>query len=206
MNLMFLIDLLKTANSVEEIDHYREEIAGLIPRVRDMFDYDQKHSAHQFDLWNHSIHTVLNLPRNLDDGMLYLAALLHDIGKPESQCKSKRVDDTNMHYYGHPKKSMEILRDEVIPHWLNSGEKLLPADIKRLLYYVEYHDDRVSEKVKHVRRHTNMVSFDDFQKLMLLQVADAKAHVMIPVVLERIKVCTALAGEKGRELWEEIGD
>ena len=206
MNLMFLIDLLKTANSVEEIDHYREEIAGLIPRVRDMFDYDQKHSAHQFDLWNHSIHTVLNLPRNLDDGMLYLAALLHDIGKPESQCKSKRVDDTNMHYYGHPKKSMEILRDEVIPHWLNSGEKLLPADIKRLLYYVEYHDDRVSEKVKHVRWHTNMVSFDDFQKLMLLQVADAKAHVMIPVVLERIKVCTDLAGEKGRELWEEIGD
>ena len=40
MNIMFLIDLLKTANSVEEIDHYREEIAGLIPRVRDMFDYD----------------------------------------------------------------------------------------------------------------------------------------------------------------------
>ncbi len=203
---MFLIDLLKTANSVEEIEHYREDIAAKIPRVRDMFDFDQKHSAHQYDLWNHSIHTVLNLPRNLDDGMLYLAALLHDIGKPESQCKSKRVDDTNMHYYGHPKKSMEILRDEVIPHWLNSGEKLLPADIKRLLYYVEYHDDRVSEKVKHVRRHTNMVSFDEFQKLMLLQVADAKAHVMIPVIEERIKVCTALAGEKGRELWEEIGD
>lgn len=202
MNLMFLIALLKTANRVEEIEHYREDIASLIPRVRDMFDFDQKHSAHQFDLWNHSIHTVLNLPRNLDDGMLYLAALLHDIGKPETQCKSKRVDDVNMHYYGHPKKSMEIVRDEVIPYLLNSGEKLLSADMKRLLYYVEYHDDRVSEKVKHA----NMVSFDDFQKLMLLQVADAKAHVMIPIIEERIKVCTALAGEKGRELWDEIGD
>ena len=202
MNLMFLIALLKTANRVEEIEHYREDIASLIPRVRDMFDFDQKHSAHQFDLWNHSIHTVLNLPRNLDDGMLYLAALLHDIGKPETQCKSKRVDDVNMHYYRHPKKSMEIVRDEVIPYLLNSGEKLLSADMKRLLYYVEYHDDRVSEKVKHA----NMVSFDDFQKLMLLQVADAKAHVMIPIIEERIKVCTALAGEKGRELWDEIGD
>ena len=202
MNLMSLIALLKTANRVEEIEHYREDIASLIPRVRDMIDFDQKHSAHQFDLWNHSIHTVLNLPRNLDDGMLYLAALLHDIGKPETQCKSKRVDDVNMHYYGHPKKSMEIVRDEVIPYLLNSGEKLLSADMKRLLYYVEYHDDRVSEKVKHA----NMVSFDDFQKLMLLQVADAKAHVMIPIIEERIKVCTALAGEKGRELWDEIGD
>ena len=88
-------------------------------------------------------------------------------------------------------------------HYLNPKVAFRKArSSSALLYYVEYHDDRVSEKVKHA----NMVSFDDFQKLMLLQVADAKAHVMIPVVLERIKVCTALAGEKGRELWEEIGD
>ena len=114
MKLIDLIELLKSANSVEEIDEHRDEIALLIPMVRIMFDYDQQNHAHQYDLWNHCLHTVINLPRNLEDGMLYLAALLHDIGKPDSQCKGTREDDTNMHYYGHPKRSMEIVR-EIIP-------------------------------------------------------------------------------------------
>lgn len=204
MKLFDLIKLLKSANSVEEIDVHRDDIALLIPMVRIMFDYDQQNHAHQYDLWNHCLHTVINLPRNLEDGMLYLAALLHDIGKPDSQCKGTREDDTNMHYYGHPKRSMEIVRDEVIPYLLDMGEEILFSDIKRLIYYVEYHDDRVSVKLKHVRRHINMVELEEFQKLMVLQVADAKAHVMLPIIEERIRICTALAGEEGKELYERI--
>ena len=204
MKLSEVLELLKTANSVEEIDEHREAMALLIPKVRIMFDYDQQNHAHQYDLWNHCLHTVMNLPRNLEDGMLYLAALLHDIGKPDSQCKGTRENDTNMHYYGHQKKSMEIVRDEVIPYLLEMGEQLLFSDIKRLIYYVEYHDDRVSVKLKHVRRHINMVEFEDFQKLMLLQVADAKAHIMLPIIEERISICTALAGEEGTQLLELI--
>ena len=204
MKLSELLELLKTANSVEEIDEHREAMALLIPKVRIMFDYDQQNHAHQYDLWNHCLHTVMNLPRNLEDGVLYLAALLHDIGKPDSQCKGTRENDTNMHYYGHQKKSMEIVRDEVIPYLLEMGEQLLFSDIKRLIYYVEYHDDRVSVKLKHVRRHINMVEFEDFQKLMLLQVADAKAHIMLPIIEERISICTALAGEEGTQLLELI--
>lgn len=204
MKLIDLIELLKSANSVEEIDVHRDDITLLIPKVRIMFDYDQQNHAHQYDLWNHCLHTVINLPRNLEDGMLYLAALLHDVGKPDSQCKGMREDDTNMHYYGHPKRSMEIVRDEVIPYLLDMREEILFSDIKRLIYYVEYHDDRVSVKLKHVRRHINMVEFEEFQKLMVLQVADAKAHVMLPIIEERIRICTALADEEGKELYERI--
>lgn len=204
MKLFDLIKLLKSANSVEEIDVHRDDIKLLIPKVRIMFDFNQQNHAHQYDLWNHCLYTVINLPRNLEDGMLYLAALLHDIGKPDSQCKGMREDDTNMHYYGHPKRSMEIVRDEVIPYLLDMGEEILFSDIKRLIYYVEYHDDRVSVKLKHVRRHINMVEFEEFQKLMLLQVADAEAHVMLPIIEERIGICMALAGEEGKELFERI--
>ena len=204
MKLIDLIELLKSANSVEKIDTHRDDIALLIPKVRIMFDFNQQNHAHQYDLWNHCLHTVINLPRNMEDGMLYLAALLHDIGKPDSQCKGTREDDANMHYYGHPKRSMEIVRDEVIPYLLDMGEEILFSDIKRLIYYVEYHDDRVSVKLKHIRRHINMVEFEDFQKLMVLQVADAKAHVMLPIIEERIRICTALAGEEGKELFERI--
>lgn len=114
MKLSELLNLLKTAETVEEMDMRREEIAALIPAVRTMFGYDQKNSAHQYDLWMHSLHVVCNLPRRMENDMVYLAALLHDIGKPEAQCRGKREGDQDMHYYGHPEKSMEIVRDIVI--------------------------------------------------------------------------------------------
>ena len=61
---------------------------------------------------------ILNLERGcgLRRDVVYAAALLHDIGKPEAQCRGKREGDPDMHYYGHPEKSMEIVRKEQIPH------------------------------------------------------------------------------------------
>lgn len=202
MNLTELIKLLKTANNAEAIDKHREDIAELIPVVRIMFHYDQKNHAHQYDLWMHSLTVVANLPRGCDDDMLYLAALFHDIGKPDSQCRGVQEDDPNMHYYGHPKKSLEILDTVIIPLLDQKGYEISCMDIKRLRYYVEYHDDHVSKKLKHINRHMKMVSFDEFQKLMLLQVADAKAHIQLPVIVERAEICSALAGQEGEELYK----
>ena len=202
MILSELIELLKYADSTFEIDIKREEIAELIPAVRTMFDYDQQNHAHQYDLWMHSLNVVINLPRGLEDDMLYLAALFHDIGKPESQCKGRRPDDTNMHYYGHPKKSKEIVDSVIIPNLDQKGYEISCMDVKRLLYYVEHHDDYVSKKLKHLNRHLKMVSFVEFKNLMLLQVADAKAHVQLPIIVERGEVCSALAGEEGEALYK----
>jgi len=200
-----LIVLLRNSESAKEIDACRKEIAQVIPSVRSMFDYDQQNYAHCYDLWMHCVHTVILLPRNLEDGMLYLAALLHDIGKPDCRVVGTREGDTNMHYYGHPKRSMEIVRDEVIPHLLNSGINLSEDDRRRLLYYVEWHDDRMSLRMHHLREHLRIpVSIEEFQKLMLLQVADAKAHVMIPIVERRVEICEKLAGEYGVELYQRI--
>ena len=200
-----LILLLKKKEDVQEIDKHREEIAEWLPRVRTMFEYDQKNRAHQFDLWMHCVHTVVGMPRNLEDDMLYLAALLHDIGKPDCQVKGKRPDDRDMHYYGHPLRSREIVETEVIPFLLEKGVELSADDIHRLIYYVAHHDDRMSLQLKHVWEHMNIpVSFETFQKLMLLEVSDALAHVQIPVVAERVQVCSALAGEEGRKLYEQI--
>lgn len=201
MELIDLVRLLKTSDSVEEIDKYRKEIGALIPAVTIMFDYNQKNHAHQFDLWIHSLNVVINLPRNLDDDMLYLAALFHDIGKPDSQCRGSKKDDVNMHYYGHPKRSMEIVDSVIIPDLDHKGYKISCMNVKRLLYYVEYHDDHVSKKLKHINRHMRMASFEEFKKLMLLQVADAKAHVQLPIISERVEVCSALAGEEGEALY-----
>lgn len=118
MDFKEILQLLKISTTAEEIDKKRTEIAEWIPVVQTMFDYDQNSKYHQYDLWMHSIHTVLGLPRDLDDDMLYLAALLHDIGKPECRCKGKREDDTDSHYYGHPDVSKKIVSEQVIPYIL----------------------------------------------------------------------------------------
>ncbi len=202
-----ILTLLKNATTVEEIDKYREEIAQWIPKVRIMFEFDQKNKAHQYDLWTHCMHTVIGLPKGIEDNMLYLAALLHDIGKPDCQVSGKREGDTDMHYYGHPVKSLAIVRDEVLPVLLKKGVVLCDDDKRRLLYYVEYHDDRVSVKRKHVRRHLNIpVSLQEFQRLMLLEASDAKAHVQMPIIAQRVEICEQLAGEEGMNLYQLIQD
>lgn len=205
MNFEEMKLLLKTAGTAEEIDKRREEIAELLPKVRIMFDFDQKNYAHQYDLWMHCVHTVMGIPREIEDDMLYLAALLHDIGKPDCQVVGKREDDVNMHYYGHPARSMEIVRDEVIPGLLQNGINLSEDERRRLIYYVEYHDDRMGLRLHHLRRHLRIpVSLEEFQKLMHLQMADAKAHVLIPIVEKRIEICEQLAGQYGLEQYQRI--
>ena len=199
-----LIKLLKHAETAEEIDKYREEIAKLIPQVRRMFDYDQKNHAHQFDLWMHCLYTVIGLERGMDDDMLYLAALLHDIGKPDCQVRGLRPDDENMHYYGHPERSAEIVQNEILYTLYENGVNLFFEDQMRLVYFVRYHDDSVSLRLKHIRGHLKRVSLDDFKKLMLLQVADAKAHVMLPVIVKRIEICEKLSGSYADYLQEQI--
>ena len=205
MDLRELIGLLRHASEVKEIDKYRAEITELIPETRRMVDFNQQNYAHQYDLWEHSLQTVVGLPKDVEDDMVYLAALIHDIGKPDCQSYDERDGKVNMHYYGHPKRSMEITRDGIIPGIIAKGEKLTEDEQRRLLYYVEYHDDRVSLRMKHLRRHLNLgASVAEFQNLMKLQVADAKAHVMIPIVQQRIEICEKLSGKYAEELYKDI--
>lgn len=205
MNLADLITILRESDSAADIDRHRPDIVQLIPKVKIMLDFNQQNYAHQYDLWEHCLQTVVGLPKDIDDDMVFLAAMLHDIGKPDCQTYDTRDGKVNMHYYGHPQRSMEIVKDAIIPELLSKGESLSDDEQRRLIYYVEYHDDRVSLRMKHLRRHLNMgVSLQEFQNLMRLQVADAKAHVLIPVVRQRIEICGKLAGEYGEELYRKI--
>ncbi len=205
MTLRELIQLLRRATDVREIDKYRDEIVELIPETKIMVNFNQQNYAHQYDLWEHSLQTVVELPKDVEDDMVYLAALIHDIGKPDCQIYDERDGKVNMHYYGHPVRSMEIARDKIIPGLIAKGEKLTEDEQRRLLYYVEYHDDRVSLRMKHLRRHLKLgSSVSEFQTLMKLQVADAKAHVLITIVQQRIEVCEKLSGEYAEELYREI--
>lgn len=193
-----LMDLLKNTRSAEELDEQREEIAAWMPGLRVMFGYDQRHPAHQYDLWIHTLHVVAELPRGLGDEMLYLGALLHDLGKPVT-ASAREV----MHYPGHPAASARIVSEEILPGLEKRGVRLSEEEKRRLLYYVAHHDDMVGFDVKYLKRQKELGadSFEMFQNLMYLEVADALAHVQIPVVTRRVEVCGALAGAEGERLW-----
>lgn len=186
-----LFELLKSAKNVEEIDDHRDEILDLIPKLKIMINFDQKNYTHQYDLWFHSLHTVMNLPRGLDDNMLYLAALLHDIGKPDTQCNGKKPNDPYKHYYNHPKHSKEIVETIVIPELLAKGEYLSSKQQQDLLFYVLHHDDHVSLLPKVLLNLYNLAP-NLFFNLLELEIADAKAHVLVPIVKERLDICTKL--------------
>lgn len=202
MTLKEVILLLRNSKSIEEIDRHRDEILKLIPKAGIMVGFDQQNYAHQYELWEHCLWTVIGLPKDIDDDMVYLAALIHDIGKPDCQTPGEKDGKISMHYYGHPAKSMEITQDEIIPYLISIGESFSEDEQRRLLYYVGYHDDRVSLKVKHLRRHLGLgASLAEFQNLMKLQVADAKAHVMIPIVEQRIEICEKMSGELAEQIF-----
>ena len=205
MTLRELIQLLRSAADVREIEKYRDEIVELIPETKIMLNFNQQNYAHQYDLWGHSLQTVVGLSKDIEDDMVYLAALVHDIGKPDCQIYDERDGKVNMHYYGHPVRSMEITRDQIIPGLMAKGEKLTEDEQRRLLYYVEYHDDHASLRMKSLRRHLKLgVSVSEFKTLMKLQVADAKAHVPITIIQHRIDICEKLSGEYAEELYRDI--
>ena len=49
-----------------------------------------------------------------------------------------------------------------------------------------------------------MVGIEEFKMLMLLQIADAKAHIMYPFIEKRIEICSALYGETSDYFYNRI--
>ena len=145
----------------------------------------------------HCVRTALEIPKDTADDMLFIAAMLHDVGKSESRCAGRKEGDTESHYYGHPEASKRIVEEQIIPLL-----DLAPEDAKRLVYYVQFHDDYVGFKPHHLRKHYERVPLPVFQNLMLLQMADAITHTWEKLLIqERYTTCKTLYDGKAEELY-----
>ncbi len=81
---------------------YPDVLACVIPEIAPMIGYDQRNHHHHFDLWEHTVQGIENVPARAD---LRLTMLLHDTGKP-AVCT---LDDRGeAHYRGHQAVSAEI--------------------------------------------------------------------------------------------------
>lgn len=79
-----LIRLLRTAESPYDVCAYHKGLADVMPSISKMFCFDQRSKYHGYDLFTHCCATVALLPKDLKSDMVYLAALIHDIGKVEA--------------------------------------------------------------------------------------------------------------------------
>ena len=135
-------------------------LTQVIPELKTGIGFDQRNPHHIYDIYTHTAHVVAATPRNLP---LRWAALLHDVGKPETFT----LDDRGCgHFYGHADASAritdEVLRRLKAPNGLREQVVLL----------VQLHMTTIVPERKAVRRWLSRLGQENLEQLLQLQAAD----------------------------------
>ena len=137
------------------IDKYKGYLLDVIPELKYMIGFDQKHPHHHLDLWEH---TMYALSLSEKDFEIRLSLLLHDIGKPFSYQEGEV-----RHFKGHAEVSSEISK-KVLD---NLGYD--NTFIDKICRYIKLHDTPITDK--------DIQSDPEFySKLYKIQYCDALAH------------------------------
>ncbi len=144
-----------------------EIIKVIIPELGPCMHFEQHNKYHHQDVYNHILSVVDNC--KTDKFEVKLAALLHDIGKPQTY-----VTDAEGwgHFYGHAKVSRDIA-ETVIDERLS----LTAREKDLVLALVEHHDMEVHVTEKCARRMLNKFDRDFLSDFCILRQADRDDHV-----------------------------
>ncbi len=140
---------------------YADVICIFIPEIEKMIGFEQHNPHHIYDIWTHTVKVIANSPHGK---ISRLAALFHDIAKPE--CYSLDKTGTG-HFHGHPERGTEKARE------IMKRLKLDNKTIDKVCMLIKYHDVRPEVNAKNVRRLISKVGVDNFNELMQLKRADA---------------------------------
>ena len=153
-------------------------LSVVIPEIAICRGFDQRSSYHDRDVLEHTLDVLSEIPyiEGLGrDAELAMAALFHDLGKPEC---FKLDEDGTGHMKGHPLVSMAIA--ERVLTELKCSRQF----ISNVCLLVKLHDTYL--KPDRIRVHKFMCQYpsDILNKLKILQRADILAHS--PLGLERM--------------------
>ncbi len=100
-----LVKLLRGTAVERILTDYKEIIFNIIPELRTLDGFRQDTPYHIYDVWTHTVKVVANVKNTQE---LRVAALLHDIAKPD--CFT--TDEKGIaHFKGHPELSAERARE-----------------------------------------------------------------------------------------------
>ena len=155
-------ELCKLLPSMTEEDllRFAPILGEIIPELKPAFRYDQRNPHHTHDLYTHIAHVTAAVPPELP---LRWAALLHDIGKPDS-CS---VDDQGIaHYHGHAQISAQMA-DQVLRRL-----KAPTALREQVVALIDQHMTYPIPDQKWLRRRLSRLGEELLMQLLTLQQAD----------------------------------
>lgn len=156
-----LFGLLCGKGAENVLREYNDVIAEVLPPIAPMFGFSQDNPHHIYDVWEHTLHVVANVP---PDRTLRLAALLHDVGKPH--CRTTDSDGVG-HFYGHAEIGEDICRDIF--------DRLLRTDKKtasRVMLLVRYHDEPITPSRRILHRRLSKYGEEVLRQLLTLHRGD----------------------------------
>ncbi|MBU5677610.1 CCA tRNA nucleotidyltransferase [Alkaliphilus sp. MSJ-5] len=133
----------------------------IIPELEMCVGFQQHNPNHDKDVFSHILSVVDNTEKDL---ILRLAALFHDIGKPETF----NLDEDGVgHFYKHNLKSSDIT-EEVMKRLKYDNKS-----IEQVVILVREHMSRYEKlRVKNTKKFINRVGIGNIERLFKLQIAD----------------------------------
>lgn len=139
-------------------NNYLNVLTLIIPRFKNCIGLEQG-SSHPYDVWNHTLKTISNCSNDL---VVRLAALFHDIGKPDVYFD----DERGRHFYGHADVSAQ--HTEVIMKNMRFDNNT----IKKVVSLVKHHDVIFEESSVFVKQWLSILGEEQFRRLIELRKAD----------------------------------
>ena len=102
------------------VRRYTDVLGVVIPEMLPMKGFAQNNPYHRYDVLEHCVR-AMEAVETMEDNAVYmkLAALFHDIGKPETYSE----DENGIgHFYGHPSVSCRVCRD-IMKYYFNLENK-----------------------------------------------------------------------------------
>ena len=139
---------------------YKDIICIFIPELEACIGFDQKNHHHVYDVFEHTLRVVDNMPPKLS---LRLAALFHDISKPIC---FEIGSDGEGHFYGHASKSAEMAEN------ILRRLKYDNVTITDVCQLVKYHDHQIENSDKIIKRMLRRLGEKGFFDILDLKRAD----------------------------------
>ena len=157
-----LCKLIAVADA-EALLRFAPVITQVIPELGSAVGYDQRSRHHAWDLYTHIARAVAAVPGELP---LRWAALLHDLGKPET-CTVDAAGEG--HYYGHAARSAELANGVLLR--LKAPNQLR----ERVVFLIEKHMAPPEAERKFLRRWLSRYGAEPLTQLLQLQRGDVLA-------------------------------
>ena len=155
------------------LTEYAVILTEIIPELAPAVGFDQRNYHHVYDVYTHIVKSVVSCPK---DRNVRMAALLHDVGKPDTF--SIGADGVG-HFYGHSEKSVEIAENVLTRLKFDNASK------NEILTLIKYHDPVIPVKRSAVGRWARRLGMDTLFKLLDLKAADNMAQA--PEFIDRLK-------------------